>query len=611
MNVSVGGSVKAAEVLGLSLCFSTASALLSLRFMRVCTKVVQVRFRIFFLFCAVAVNCSLCEAERQPNILIFLMDDMGYGDLRALNPDGAGFDTPHLDNLLELGVTFTNAHSSASVCAPTRYALLTGNHVYRGRNPGGTWEHFSGSQILHDQQTLADVLWHAGYKTAFFGKSHLGSKFLKPNGIQASGFDDADVSQRFYDGPLDHGFEYSLTLPAGIQSEPYAFFKNDRLVRWNDPQKSWQYFQNDSDARKVFKLTAKKNSKKTAYAMDNWNTESVGPLLMHDALGFIDRHVATGEKDKPFFLYYCSQAGHSPYVPPVSFNTRDPMSTNDLGVTEAIPIAGTTINKRTDMIREGDVSIGLFVKKLKSLGLFQNTLIVFTSDNGAAIGPASSWSQSLYNDAKDNSSYGGDRIEKSVDVPWRVHRNAQGVSEDGSPLRGEKGFVYEGGHRVPLIFCWEGGIRGSRKIQNQMIGLHDLYRTICGLAGIEVPMNQAHDSCDFSEILRSDGIDGPLVRDSLYIQSNRPWEGNKKKIFNTWAAYTATATNGSMNCWKAILEYNTKKKGGRSDARCVELFHLSQDPSEAQDLPEERNRRAALETQFHKMVGDERAIRDD
>ena len=213
-----------------------------------CTKVVQIRFRIFFLFCVVAVNCSPCEAERPPNILIFLMDDMGYGDLRALNPDGSGFETPHLDNLLELGVTFTNAHSSASVCAPTRYALLTGNHVYRGRNPGGTWGHFSGSQILHDQQTLADVLRHAGYKTAFFGKSHLGSRFLRPNGIQATGFDDADVSQRFYDGPLDHGFEYSLTLPAGIQSEPYAFFKNDRLVRWNDLLKSWQYFKNDSPA---------------------------------------------------------------------------------------------------------------------------------------------------------------------------------------------------------------------------------------------------------------------------------------------------------------------------------------------------------------------------
>ena len=160
---------------------------------------------------------SLLALERQPNILVFLMDDMGYGDVHALNPNGSGFETPHLDNLLEKGVVFTNAHSSASVCAPTRYALLTGNHVYRGRNPGGTWGHFSGSQIVSGQQTLADVLSRAGYSTAFFGKSHLGSTFFKSDGTNANGFHDADLSQCFHDGPIDHGFEYSLTLPAGIQ----------------------------------------------------------------------------------------------------------------------------------------------------------------------------------------------------------------------------------------------------------------------------------------------------------------------------------------------------------------------------------------------------------
>ena len=123
---------------------------------------------------------------------------------------------------------------------------------------------------------------------------------------------------------------------------------------------------------------------------------------MRDALAFIDQHVATSGNDKPFFLYYCSQAGHSPYAPPVSFNVKDPLNTDDLAASGAIPIAGTTVNKRTDMIREGDVAIGLFIEKLKSLGLFHNTLIVFTSDNGAAIGPASSWSETLYHDAKDN-----------------------------------------------------------------------------------------------------------------------------------------------------------------------------------------------------------------
>ena len=564
------------------------------------------------LFCVAAcsVTGSARASEKQPNILVFLMDDMGYGDVHALNPNGAGFETPYLDLLLETGVVFTHAHSSASVCAPTRYAILTGNHVYRGRNPGGTWDHFSGSQIVSGQQTIADVLRRSGYSTAFFGKSHLGSTFLKHDGTVANSFDDADLSRRFRDGPIDHGFECSLTLPAGIQSEPYAFFKNDRLARWDNKQKSWQHFSDDNGARTFFRKTTSKR-KKPEYRMDNWSTDSVGPLLMHEALAFIDQHVATSENDKPFFLYYCSQAGHSPYAPPVSFNAKDPLNTDDLAASGAIPIAGTTVNKRTDMIREGDAAIGLFIEKLTSLGLFHNTLIVFTSDNGAAVGPASSWSKSLYNDAKDNSAYGGDRIEVDVENPGRVHKNAQGVALDGSSLRGEKGFVYEGGHRVPLLMCWRQKVPGGRRVQDQIIGLHDLFRTICGLAGVAVPTHQANDSYDFSEVLMADGIKAPLVRESLFIQSNRPWEQNTKKIFNTWAAYGVTAVNNSTDIWKAVLEYNSKKLDGRSYAKCVELFHLSGDPSESQDLSKDSVRRTALELKFHEMASGERTVNEE
>ena len=163
------------------------------------------------LVLAVSVS-PLAGAERPPNVLIFLMDDMGYGDVNALNPDGAGFATPNLDALVAKGLTFTQAHSSASVCAPTRYALLTGNHVYRGRLPGGTWSHFQGSQILPGQQTIADQLRDAGYTTAFFGKGHLGSTFLRKDGTPAKDFGETDLSQRFQDG-----------VPSGASA------------RWEDP----------------------------------------------------------------------------------------------------------------------------------------------------------------------------------------------------------------------------------------------------------------------------------------------------------------------------------------------------------------------------------------
>ncbi len=544
----------------------------------------------------VANSLPLGGAERQPNVLIFLMDDMGYGDVRSLNPDGAGFTTPNLDELVASGVTFSQAHSSASVCAPTRYALLTGNHVYRGRLPGGTWSHFAGSQILSGQQTIADRLRDAGYTTAFFGKGHLGSIFLRKDGTPAKDFGDADLSQPFQDGPRDHGFDYSLTLPAGIQSEPYAFFQNDRLTRWNNERMVWDTFESDKEARQHFR-TQKRGKKNSVYAMDNWSTETVGPLLIRDALGFIDRHVVDKGKQQPFYIHYCSQAGHAPFAPPVAFNPNDPLNTSELAAPGAVAIAGQTVNKRTDMIFEGDVALGLFVKKLSELGILEDTLILFTSDNGAAVGLQSTWSKPIYRDVKDGIPYGGNRLEVSELDSQRVHQNAQGVAGDGSPLRGEKGFVYEGGHRIPFIVRWDNGIPANRVVRDQIIGLHDVFATIAAIAGAKVDSDQAHDSYDFSKVWQDPAAKHPLVRNSLFIQSNRPWEQNNKKSNNTWAAYQATQSANSLDLWKGVLETNVRKPDGKARANGVELFHLTKDPSESNNLID-ASRLKAIERQF-------------
>jgi arylsulfatase A-like enzyme len=554
-------------------------------------------FTVFCLLVMLADASPMLADNRQPNVIIFLMDDMGYGDVYSLNPDGAGFATPNLDALVKAGVSFTQAHSSASVCAPTRYALLSGNHVYRGRQPNGTWSHFQGSQIMPGQRTIADMLRGAGYSTAFFGKGHLGSKFLRKDGQPARNFSDADLTQRFLDGPLDHGFDYSLILPGGIQSEPYAFFHKDRLARWNNDRKDWEVFDTDAEARKKFR-GEKRGKKSSVYAMDNWSTETVGPLLMRDALGFIDRHVADQGKDKPFFIHYCSQAGHSPYAPPVAFNPKDPLNTDDVSAPGAVAIAGQTVNKRTDMILEGDVALGLFIEKLRELEILKDTLILFTSDNGAAVGPSSKWTNPIYKDVKDESGYGGDRLEVNSKNADQVHRNAQGVAADGSPLRGEKGFVYEGGHRIPFIVRWDNGIPANQRVNDQLISLHDVYATLAAIAGAQLKSGQANDSFDFSSIWKSPEKNHPLVRSSLYIQSNRPWEQNNKKVYNTWAAYQAAHTDGALDVWKAVLQYNTRELDGKAKARGVELFHLSEDPSEFKSLTNSGPRLTEIERQF-------------
>jgi arylsulfatase A len=119
---------------------------------------------------------------QKPNVLVFMMDDMGYGDIRVLNPEGSGFLTPNFDQLIQDGVYFNQAHSADALCAPSRYSILTGNQVFRGRKTEGTWDNLTKSQIMPNQKTLADVLRTAGYATAFFGKSNFGGEFLRSDG---------------------------------------------------------------------------------------------------------------------------------------------------------------------------------------------------------------------------------------------------------------------------------------------------------------------------------------------------------------------------------------------------------------------------------------------
>ncbi|MCG8448799.1 MAG: sulfatase-like hydrolase/transferase [Pirellulales bacterium] len=534
----------------------------------------------FLLIAFGALDSPVRGAATKPNVIIFLMDDMGYGDIHALNPNGCGIPTPHLDEFVKDGAYFVHAHSSSSVCAPSRYALLTGNHVYRGTQPMGTWGMFCPSQIKPGQRTIADVLRSNGYSTAFFGKLHLGGIFYQHDGAPSELFDETDLTRRFTDGPIDHGFDYSLTLPAGIQASPYAFFENDRLSRWSNQSKSFEPFEDNEAALRHFRKIERNN--RGVFEMDNWTTQSVGPLLMHSALRYIDKHVERHGQKKPFYIHYCSQAGHSPYVPPAAFNVHDPMNTEDLSADGAIPIAGKTISKRTDMIYEGDVALGLFIAKLRDKGILDDTLIIFTSDNGVAKGIHSRWESPIYTDTKDGP-YGGNRVEFDPEQPDRKHVNGQGVAKDGTPLRGKKGFTYEGGHRVPLIFRWGAKIPKGKCIENQLIGLHDVFSTIAALTGSNTTARDGRDSLDFSSVLLDASVTDEPVRKSLYIQGNRPPENRfENERTMTWAAYHVVSDGqGSSVLWKAIISNGRNTLKTLDSSKPYELFDLTNDPGES------------------------------
>ena len=545
---------------------------------------------------------------QKPNVLVFMSDDIGYGDIHASNPQNNHSPTPNLDELAATGISFHHAHSPSSLCAPTRYAILTGNHVYRGRHENGIWSSLSPSQITEGQETLGDQLKKNGYRTDFFGKVHLGGNFKTARGETARNLDDADLTKRFADGPIDHGFDYSLSLPSGIQKSPLAFFKNDRLVRYDTASGSFKTLTSEEISRHLRRITdyrikeqytTEVRGKQPLHVMDNYSAETVGSLLMQNALRFLDNHFAQ-HPEQPFYIHFMSPAGHRPYAPPLAFNVSDPFNTKDTSAPGAIRVQGVTPTKRTDMVYETDVAMGQFIKKLEALGQLHNTIIVYTSDNGAEVSENSSWSDPAYM-SKDGPAwyrgpYGGDRVETS-DYPEREarqHLNGQGVGLDGKALRGMKSFVYEGGHRVPLIMRWGGGknfnsiLPPNTRVTDQFISLTDLYRTICTLAGVKVPENQALDSFDFSRFMTDPkpvSSSNPPVRDFMAIQAWRVADStpiNSKRM--VWSFYSY---GSDYKIWNAIVS-KPKSATDFSKVNADELYLLTDDEDQSENIIDSR-----------------------
>ncbi len=407
-----------------------------------------------------------------PNILIFLMDDMGYGDFRGTNPESK-LPLPNLEKMAQQGMVFTDAHSPSAVCAPTRYSLLTGNYPWRGRNENGTWGFNHPSQILPGQETLGDLLKRAGYRNAFFGKMHLGGAvFNKTTGDRMTGwkidFRQVDLSRPLGKGLMELGFDYSYALPNGIQGQPYAFFENDRLV-------------SDPDKLILWKKGRYGNSeiKAPGFGAADWDSSQAGPKLTEKALEFIDRHVAENkrkEERRPFYMHYCSESCHTPHSPPDEL----------LGT----PVKGVSgISAHLDMIHEADVTLGKIIERLQEVGELENTLIIFASDNGG--------------------------------LPWG--ESIQKGHDSSAMLRGGKASIWEGGHRVPFIAQWGDGTREGSKVppgthSSQLIGLQDIYATLAELTGQPLRTDQGLDSQSFLRALKEP--DCPPLRDHLFVQAN-------------------------------------------------------------------------------------------
>ncbi|MEM6674150.1 MAG: arylsulfatase [Planctomycetota bacterium] len=381
-------------------------------------------------------------AEGPPNIVVVYADDMGWGDLRALNPDSK-IPTPNLDRLVAEGAVFTDAHSSSGICTPSRFALLTGTHHWRRFH--GIVNVFEPSVFEAGDVTLPELLRASGYSTACIGKWHLGWDWdaLRLSGaesVNGRGYapTDFDWSRPIPDGPLAHGFDHYFgdDVP---NFPPYTWIRDDRVV-----------LEPTVPLRVEPRPTEGSPESRPGPMAEGWRQDVVMPRLTARVVEWLRED----ERDeRPFFLYFAWTSPHAPITPVGEYRSA------------------TEVGGYGDFLHQSDAHLGAVLDELDAQGFAENTLVIFTADNGPE-------------------HYAYSRIAR------HGHRSA-------GPLRGLKRDIFEGGHRVPFVVRWPGVVEPGRRC-DALTGQVDLMRTIASIVGAEVPAGQARDSVDQLAIWRGD-----------------------------------------------------------------------------------------------------------
>ncbi|MBP8258159.1 MAG: arylsulfatase [Verrucomicrobia bacterium] len=300
------------------------------------------------LFAAAILLATLSAASGaealRPNIVFIMADDVGWGDFQCYNPQGK-IPSPNIDRLAREGMRFTDAHTPAALCAPTRYSVATGNYTWRGRTPGGTWGWNQAPPFLDGQKTVGQLLKAAGYRTGLFGKLHFGGQF------ETGADGKPDFTKPMTVGPRQWGFDTSFVLLGGHQAPPYMFFENNRVA--GDPTKVVQLEAGPLNGGQV---------PSPGPGLPGWDSRQVGQALVEKAIAFID-------KGGPFYIHLSTDGAHGPYTPPDTL-----LGTAVKGVSKMTP--------KTDMVMEVDVVAGKLVEALERRGLLEKTLVIVTSDNG-------------------------------------------------------------------------------------------------------------------------------------------------------------------------------------------------------------------------------------
>jgi len=455
------------------------------------------------LLLALAALAGTALARDRPNLIVILADDMGIGDV---SHNGGKAPTPHIDRLAREGMRFTDAHSSSSVCTPTRYALLTGRYNWRSPLKKGVLGGTSECLIRHGETILPAFLGDSGYRSTVVGKWHLGlgwSKLDEPARAESGPTEGAgwgiDYTERAAGGPCDLGFDEDFLFPASLDMAPYVYLRNDRVIE--RPTVTKEFHPN----------------RKGPAVRDMVPEQCLGDFA-REARAFIARQA---EQEDPFFLYLPLTSPHTPIAPSERW------------------VGKSAIGPYGDFLMETDWVVGEVMAELEACGELDETLIVFTADNGCS---------------------------PQAGIPELEKRGHHPCGE----LRGHKADLYEGGHRVPFLVRWPGKVKpGTRS--DRTLCQTDLFATFAGLLGREPEGAEAVDSVSFLPTLLGEeqGPRGATVHHSIngsFALRKGPWKLCLCPGSGGWSAPKPGVA------WK-----------DKSLPR-VQLFKLDEDPGETRNL---------------------------
>jgi arylsulfatase A-like enzyme len=470
------------------------------------------------------------SADTRPNIVFMMADDMGSGDVQALNPNSK-IPTPNLNRLASEGMTFTDAHSPSAVCTPTRYGLMTGRYCWRSPLTQGVLNGYGAPIIESDRETVASFLKKEGYATGIVGKWHLGLGFQKTDG-------EWDWAKHVTHSPVDVGFDYSLVIPASLDFPPYIYIEGHSITGLPDrvqPGRSFPNFLRKGELGSDFSI------------VDCLDT------LTEKAADYIADQSKTKQ---PFFLYFPLTAPHKPAMPHSRFKGK------------------TGLGPYGDFVMQVDWTVGQILEAIKDAGIYDNTLVIYTSDNGSY----------MYRETDPNKP---DHVSDET-----MQRFYEGNHTANGELRGTKADIWEAGHRVPFFVRWPGKVKSGSK-SHRTITHTDFFATAAEVVDSKLPPPNVAAQDSFSFL--------PLILGNTNSFKRAP------VIHHSGGAMFAIRDGD----WKLILGNGSGGRQlpkGKRFERPWSLYNMKEDLSETEDRYNHNPSKAkALELEALKLIANNRS----